>query len=135
MLLGHGSPLGLFFRDSATPLSSFGHLIIRRHHAHALRRHGHNLIGIWCHAAQFARQYGLHGLFSGMIITEPQEAQEHGIPTTAEELSRENISLFSKLRQMLDAGVPLHDIPQHIAAANTAATPLTRFNYRNFHYL
>lgn len=134
MLLGHGCPSGLYSRlneDSA----GFDRLIISHHHAYALRRHGPNLIGIWCHAHQFARRERLHGLFSGMIITELSEAEEHGVPTTQDELNLENTRLFTSLRALLDAELPLRDIPGAIADQNPTHTPLTDFNYNNFFYL
>ena len=49
MLLGHGSDQGLFFRHYDTK-DGFDHIIVGHTHAYNLRRHGGNLIGIWCHA-------------------------------------------------------------------------------------
>ena len=46
-------------------------------------------IGIWCKADQFAKDYKLHGLFSGMIISEMYEAIKEHITTTQEEIDRE----------------------------------------------
>lgn len=134
MLLGHGCPSGLYSRQNENS-TSFDRLIISHHHAYALRRHGSNLIGIWCHAHQFARRERLHGLFSGMIITELSEAEEHGVPTTQDELNLENTRLFTCLRALLDAELPLRDIPGAIADMNPTHTPLTNFNYNNFFYL
>lgn len=134
LLLGHGCPQGLYSRQHEDS-DSFDRLIVNHHHAYALRRHGANLIGIWCHAHQFARRERLHGLFSGMIISELSEAEEHGIPTTPEELAQENIRLFARLRALLDSEMPLCDIPRAIAGQNSTHTPLTDFNYNNFFYL
>lgn len=132
LLLGHGSEKGLLSRSSPPP-ADFDRLIISRSHAYPLRRHGSNLIGIWCHANLFARQHGLSGLFSGMVITEMSEAEEYGIPTTREELDRENTRLFSTLRRLLDADTPLHLIPQLMPTLDTTLSPLTVFNYRSFY--
>ena len=69
MLLGHGSENGLFSRtDDNVP--EFDRIIVGHPHAYHLRHHGPNIIGIWCHADKFARKEGLHGLFSGMIISD-----------------------------------------------------------------
>lgn len=132
MLLGHGSEKGLLSR-SASPPAEFDRLIISRAHAYPLRRHGANLIGIWCHANLFARQHGLRGLFSGMVITELSEAEEYGIPTTRAELDRENLLLFSTLRRLLDADTPLHLIPELMPTLDTTFSPLTVFNYQSFY--
>ncbi|MBR3902163.1 MAG: hypothetical protein IKJ29_00720 [Akkermansia sp.] len=134
MLLGHGCPDGLYSRTDDT-VEYFDRLIISHHHAYPLRRHGSNLIGIWCHADQFARKERLHGLFSGMIITELNEAEEHGIATTQEELTRENELLFTRLRHLLDTDTPLREVPESIAMLDEVHSPLTRFNYANFHFI
>ena len=73
MLLGHGSENGLFSRtDDNVP--EFDRIIVGHPHAYHLRHHGPNIIGIWCHADKFARKEGLHGLFSGLIISDKWEA-------------------------------------------------------------
>ena len=78
MLLGHGSDNGLFSRTDDNVLE-FDRIIVGHSHAYYLRHHGANMIGIWCHADKFARKEGLHGLFSGMIISDKKEAEEYGI--------------------------------------------------------
>lgn len=135
LLLGHGNDKGLLSRTDANGGADYDRLIISHSHSYYLRRHGHNVVGIWCHADSFAKAEGLHGLFSGMIITEMSEAEEYGIPTTPEELARENLKLAQRLRALLDEGLPLAMIPQRMASADDAHTPLTTFNYARFYYL
>ena len=48
MLLGHGSDKGLFYRGDDTK-DEFDKIIVGHPHAFHLRKHGGNLIGIWCH--------------------------------------------------------------------------------------
>lgn len=74
MLLGHGSDKGLFFREHDCR-DEFDRIIVGHSHAYHLRRHGGNIVAVWCNADLFARAEGLHGLFSGMIISEQSEAQ------------------------------------------------------------
>ena len=124
MLLGHGSDKGLFFRKDDSK-DEFDKIIVSHSHAYHLRRHGGNLVAVWCHADLFARAEGLHGLFTGMIISEMSEA----------ELDCENEKLAQRLRTLLDAHVPLSEIPARMLALDDAHTPLTTFNYQNFHYL
>ena len=134
MLLGHGSDKGLFSRidDSA---DTFDRIIVSHQHAYYLRRHGCNIVAVWCNADKFAISEGLHGLFSGMIVTEMHEAAECGIVTTEEELRVEGVKLVRRLRQLLDECVPLCEVPRRIAALDDAHTPLTAFNYQNFYYI
>lgn len=134
MLLGHGSDKGLFYRHDDTK-EDFDRIIVSHTHAYHLRRHSGNIIAVWCNADAFARAEGLHGLFSGMIITELSEAQLYNIATTQDELNRENIKLASRLRALLDENIPLHQIPQRLLEMDDVATPLTNFNYQNFYYL
>lgn len=134
MLLGHGSDKGLFRRKDDTQ-PCFDGILVGHRHAFHLRRHGANLVAVFCHANMFAAGNGLHGLFSGMIVTEKEEAAEYGIMTSEEELERENVKLFRRLRLLFDKGVPLSDIPRLILDMDDAHTPLTEFNYRNFFYL
>ena len=55
MLLGHGSDKGLFYRDDDTK-DEFDKIIVGHPHAFHLRNHGSNIIGIWCHAVEFAKE-------------------------------------------------------------------------------
>lgn len=134
MLLGHGSNEGLFFRWDDSK-DTFDKIMVGHPHAYYLRRHGGNLVAIWCHADLFARAEGLHGLFSGMIISELSEALFYQVETTQEELESENVKLARRLRTLFDECVPLCEIPKRMLALDDAHSPLTTFNYKHFYYL
>ena len=134
MLLGHGSDKGLFFRRDDTK-NEFDKVIVAHRNNYMLRRHDGNIIGIWCHANLFAQAEGLHGLFSGMMISEESEAEEYGIAATHEEILASNKVMLCKLRRLLDEHVPLHEIPARMRALDNEHTPLSEFNYGNFHYM
>lgn len=134
MLLGHGCDKGLFFRADDSR-DEFDKIIVGHSHAFHLRRHGGNIVAVWCNADRFARAEGLHGLFSGMIISEMSEAELYQVETTQEELDRENIKLSRRLRTLLDEGIPLSDIPKRMQAMDDVSSPLTTFNYNKFYYL
>ena len=134
MLLGHGSDKGLFYRADDSK-EGFDKVIVGHPHAYHLRKHGGNIVAVWCNADQFARAEGLHGLFTGMIISEPSEALLYQVETTQEELDRENAKLVRRLRALFDARIPLSEIPKRMLAMDDVHSPLTTFNYRNFHYL
>ena len=80
MLLGHGSDKGLFFRKDDSK-DEFDKVIVSHAHAYHLRKHGGNIVAVWCNADQFARAEGLHGLFTGMIVSELNEALLHQVET------------------------------------------------------
>lgn len=134
LLLGHGSDKGLFFRKDDTK-DGFDGLAISHQHAYYLRKHRGSIIAVWCHANLFAQAEGLHGLFTGMIVSEMSEASEYGIEMTQEELDRENVKFAGRLRQLLDIGTSLCDIPQRMLELDDAHTPLTEFNYHNIHFM
>lgn len=92
MLLGHGSDDGLFSRVN-DGLQVFDRIIVGHQQCYYLRKHRAHIIAIWCNANLFGESEGLHGLFSGMIITEMKEAYDFGVDTSQEELDLENIKL------------------------------------------
>lgn len=134
LLLGHGSERGLLSGMNEEG-GAYDRLIVNASHGYYLRRHGARILGIWCHAHLFAKAEGLHGLFTGMIISELSEAQEYNIATTQAELDAENVKLAERLRMLLDGGTPIGEIPQRMAQLDDAHTPLTQFNYSHFYYL
>lgn len=124
MLLGHGSDKGLFYRKDDMA-DGFDGLVISHPHAYYLRKHSGRIIAVWCHANIFAQAEGLHGLFTGMIVSEISEAAEYGIEVTQEELDGENVKFAQRLRQLFDEGTLLNDIPQRMLALDDAHTSLT----------
>ena len=135
MLLGHGGELGLYSRDDdSSDVLEFDHLLVAHPHAYNLRTHL-TTIGVFCNANLFAKREGLHGLFTGMIITELSEAAMYNIPTTQDELNRENVLFAQRLGTLLRNKVSLRDIPAIFRDTDTAHTPLTEFNYNNLYYI
>lgn len=134
MLLGHGSNKGLFFRADDSK-DEFDRIIVGHSHAYHLRKHGSNIVAVWCNADRFARAEGLHGLFTGMIISELNEALQYDVETTQEELETENVKLAQRLRTLLDEDIPLSEIPKRMQSMDDVHSPLTTFNYGNFYYL
>ena len=137
MMLGHGCPLGLFAprkdKNYQNGIDQFGRLIINASHVQMLRKK--LCIGIWCYAVDFARKYNLHGLFSGMIISELEEAQDCGMyEFTKEEIQMYNQDFAEALYDCINK-YPLNEVPQ--AMENYISNPnrLEQFNYSNLYYL
>ena len=128
MMLGHGCESGLFSTPDKDGM--FRPLVYSRH-AEFLR--GKECIGIWCKAKEFAEDYDLEGLFSGMIISEMNEAKLFEIATTEEELKRENDKFALRLRTCLD-NYPLSEIPLRMLMLDDVQSPLTTFNYSKLYY-
>lgn len=134
LLLGHGSDKGLFWRnDDMEP--GFDGIVLGHPHTYHLRNHGSNIIAVFCNADKFAQEEHLHGLFTGMIISELGEAEEFGIQTSEEEIECENRKFVERLRSLLEGNVSLCDIPQRMLEMDDSHTPLTEFNYRRIYFL
>lgn len=129
MMLGHGNRYGLFSKPNRRGV------IERRmvDHRHVMFLRGKTCIGIWCFANKFADKYKLHGLFSGMIISELQEAIENKIPATKEEIDAEMEKFTLRLKYCIE-NYPLDEVPQRMLELDDTKSELTRFNYGNLVY-
>ena len=137
MMLGHGCPQGLFAprkdKNYQNGIDQFGRLIINASHVQMLRKK--LCIGIWCYAVDFARKYNLHGLFSGMIISELEEAQDCGINEfTRPEIDMYNQDFAEALYDCINK-YPLNEVPDAMAAYVSNPNRLEEFNYSNLYYI
>ena len=136
-MLGHGYPGGLYAprknKNYANGIDQFGRLIINPSHVDILR--SHTCICIWCYAVEFAKKYKLHGLFSGMIISELQEAMDCGFDGILRpEIEMMNQDFANALADCIGK-YSLKEVPD--AMANYISNPnrIEEFNYNNLYYL
>ena len=129
IMLGHGNEYGLFSKPSKN--GKYERFMITDRHVQFLR--DKTCIGIWCYANQFAERYGLHGLFSGMIISELQEATELGITATEEEIYKERERFALHLKDCIQT-LGLEEIPAQMKHLDDIQSELTKFNYNNLYY-
>lgn len=80
IMLGHGSPGGLFGREWP--------YVIGEREAPLLR--GKDNIYIWCHASDYAKEHGLTGFATGMFISEEGEARFCGVDSSEEQITVSN---------------------------------------------
>jgi len=92
IMLGHGSPSGLF------NIAGGGYLI-GASEVELLR--DKQIIAIWCHADKFMERHQLPGLYSGMFISEVSEAHYYDIQTTQAEVDESNDSFARVLGAQL----------------------------------
>lgn len=128
MMLGHGNEYGLFSKPEDGKYKRF---MITDKHVQFLR--SKTCIGIWCYANKFAEKYGLRGLFSGMIISELQEAIDLGVSATKEEIDREMEKFAIRLKYCMET-YGLEQTPQRMKELDDVQSVLTRFNYSNLYY-
>ena len=129
MMLGHGNQYELFSKPNKN--CEYKRFLITDRHVQFLREK--TCIGIWCHANMFAERYGLHGLFSGMIISELQEAIDYDIHATKEEIDVEMEKFSRRLNECIgrfglkEASIRMRDL-------DDVKSELTIFNYTNLYY-
>ena len=129
MMLGHGNEYGLFSKPDKK--GKYDRFMITDKHVQFLRNK--TCIGIWCYANKFAEKYGLRGLFSGMIISELQEAIDLGIPATKEEIDIEMNKFTIRLKNCIETN-GLEQTPMRMKEQDDVQTALTKFNYSNLYY-
>ena len=120
LLLGHGSPHGLFDMR-------YG-LIIKDSDA-AILRGRPNLVGIWCYASSYAHEHGLKGFFSGMFISEEPEAWVNDVEAEAAEIDAKAWDFAIRFGDLLRAGKPLAEIAAELMDPRHIDSELTQFNY------
>ena len=129
MMLGHGNKYGLFSTPDKN--GEYWRRLVNSDHVQFLR--DKTCIGIWCKANKFAKDYKLHGLFSGMIISEMNEAIKEHITTTQEEIDREMLKFTTHLRDCIQR-YGLKDTPMRMRELDDVKSELTQFNYNNLYY-
>ena len=85
------------------------------------------------YANKFAEKYKLHGLFSGMIISELQEAIDLGIRATKDEIDTEMEKFTIRLKDCMET-YGVEQTPIRMKELDDVRSPLTTFNYGNLYY-
>lgn len=129
MMLGHGNEYGLFSKPDKN--GDYRRFLITGRHVQFLR--DKTCIGIWCYANKFAEKYKLHGLFSGMIISELQEAIDLGVPATKDEIDREMEKFTIRLKDCIET-YGQEQTPLRMKELDDVQSALTKFNYGNLYY-
>ena len=129
IMCGHGTTHGLLHLN----LDS-GQYIIHENNAHLI--HATHVIGCWCWAAEFADQNHLHGFFTGMFISNLQEAEQYNVHT--DEFSIQRFVSFFTMR-MNHTLHRVHDtsfswLNESFAPTTPLLNDLERFNIKGFRY-
>ena len=99
MMMGHGSPNGLFAVGQFKDVNSFSGYVIDQSMVRLLEQKD-NSVFIWCNADKFVNFYGLRGFYSGMFISEVGEATYCGLPgmdqQTVDESNYGFVNIISK---------------------------------------
>ncbi len=125
---GHGSSDGLFSRLGYA-LSVFNVGLIRAKY----------VIGVWCHAKEFAKKFSLKGFFTSMYISNRSEALFElpgDVAITNEEITKSEIKFCNILNNLIMNG--LHDIrdwPKKILEILPPENEVEEFNHTALEYV
>jgi len=117
IMLGHGSPSGLF--------GEWG-LMIDSSHVKFLK--DKEVVCIWCNADKFVEEHNLTGYYTGMFISEVGEADMYGICVTQRAINRSNY-LFATLACMYLEG----DMMINLREKYKTGCPVVDFNRKRLY--
>ena len=104
IMLGHGSPEGLFsYSNSGFIIDDTTVKMLRNKEC----------ISIWCNADEFMNKHKLNGFYSGMFISEVIEANICGLPNISQETITTSNDYFAKLLGEV-INEPLDVINEHV---------------------
>ena len=95
IMLGHGSPNGLFSIGKFTSNDGYLGMIIDHTMVGVLSNKKNNMY-IWCHANQFVERHLLNGFYSGMFISEYGEAAAYSVKCKEGDVEQSN-DLFASI--------------------------------------
>jgi len=93
MMMGHGSPLGLFAVGQFEKEGMMSYIV---DHTFISALQKKDNVFIWCYANKFVEEHKLTGFYSGMFISEVQEAAIYQFDVSQESINYSNNN-FSKL--------------------------------------
>jgi hypothetical protein len=117
IMLGHGCDQGL--------IAFKNRLIVNSKHVYLLR--DKECVGIWCNADKFFEKYNLGGIYTGMIISEIDEAIDYCVRISGISDIKDSNILFAKAMKMLVYGYSVSDALQFYSINN----PVVQFNRQN----
>ena len=127
LCFGHGSGHGLMNEDMSQFIidSSMRDLLCNR-----------EIIGIWCYAADFARENGLKGFFTNMFISNPIEAMQHNCGFHKEEVIYEQNEKFATaITDLIKAGIPMQEWPESLYENSDKELSFVEYNYNRLEYI
>ena len=130
-MLGHGSPFGLFSMGEYP--DSDGYIIDE---VSAMYLRGKETLCIWCYADEYVWRNKLWGLYTGMFISEMDEARQCGLVNVTQGMIDESNDLFANV-----IGRNINETP-HIIYNRllqdygdlVKTNPVARYNYQRLYF-
>ncbi len=136
MMMGHGSPNGLFTVGQFPIEDRFSGYVIGSGLVETLAQKDNNIF-IWCNADQFVTRHGLKGFYTGMFISETGEATYCGLPGTPQYIVDESNHGFvnilrEKLQNTRDTSL-LFEQTSGVYSIIADINPVAKYNYNRLY--
>ena len=125
VMLGHGTEQGLIAMknryDFRYIISSSWVFLLREKEC----------VCIWCNADVFVKKYELKGFYTGMIISESDEANLYCIPSKYEDIQQSNTLFADSVSKSIDSTDMLTEM---VSSYNGEGNPIIAFNKDNLYH-
>ena len=124
IMMGHGTPTGLI---------GFGKYVIDSSLVYLLREKK-ELVCVWCNADEFVKKYELKGLYSGMIISEKDEADYCMVECTYKDVDKSNDYFSEALTECVAKGYSLDVFHDKYYDWDNEENPVMEYNRQRMYF-
>lgn len=129
VMCGHGTPEGLINPN----FTDYDRYLVDRHNKNLIR--AKSIVGIWCHARDFAERYGVRGFWSSMFISNLMEAHYNHIYNTDTGTITHDETMFCLFTNyLIRNNVPQENWIEVLCKCVDFNDPVIRFNYSGLVY-
>lgn len=127
LFCGHGSPYGLFSPNWSDYVVSYQNVNLIK---------ARKVVGIWCHASEFAYRNDLEGFFSWMFISNVGEAYCNGCThISSDEINASTTRFCGLVNDLIIKGTPLSEWYDILNSPDNILNEVDDFNYRFLSYV
>lgn len=128
IMCGHGTPHGLL-----NPSWKGGAYLVDSSNKHLIT--ANRVIGIWCHAKDFAEQQGVRGFWSSMFISNSGEARMNNINSVSgKSITDQEVLFCVRLNELIREYTPMKQWVDILRQSADYSNPVVKFNYEGLRY-
>jgi len=129
VMCGHGTPEGLINPN----FTDYDRYLVDSRNKNLIK--AKSIVGIWCHARDFAERYGVRGFWSSMFISNLMEAHINGIYNTDGGTITHDETMFCLFTNyLIRNNVPQENWIDVLCKCVDFNDPVIRFNYSGLVY-
>jgi len=131
IMLGHGTEFGLgaVLSRKNRVLDLFFRILIDSSLVYLLKEK--ECVCIWCNADKFVEKYHLKGFYTGMIISEVEEAYHYSVNASTEEIAQSNVLFADSVKNSIDSQNILNEVK---TSYDSKTNPVIYFNKQNLYH-